>query len=77
MNDTLFNFLGVAVGTFGGIVASSKLVNYRLQELEKKVDKHNSVIERTYKLEQDFCLIDEKMRVANYRIAGLEGEVKK
>ena len=46
MNDTLFNFLGVAVGTFGGIVASSKLVNYRLQELEKKVDKHNSVIQK-------------------------------
>ncbi len=72
MNDTLFNFLGVAIGTFGGIVASSKLVNYRLQELEKKVDKHNSVIERTYKLEQDFCLIDEKMRVANHRIGDLE-----
>ena len=55
MNDTLFNFLGVAIGTFGGIVASSKLVNYRLQELEKKVDKHNSVIERNLiNLEQDF-----------------------
>lgn len=74
MNDTLFNFLGVAVGTFGGIVASSKLVNYRLQELEKKVDKHNSVIERTYKLEQSVCLIDEKMKVANHRIDDLEKE---
>ena len=74
MNDTLFNFLGVAVGTFGGIVASSKLVNYRLQELEKKVDKHNSVVERTYKLEQNVCLIDEKMKVANHRIDDLEKE---
>lgn len=77
MNDTLFNFLGVAVGTFGGIVASSKLVNYRLQELEKKVDKHNSVIERTYKLEQVVCLLDERQEVANHRIKDLEGEVKK
>ena len=74
MNDTLFNFLGVAVGTFGGIVASSKLVNYRLQELEKKVDKHNTVIERTYKLEQSVCIIDEKMKVANHRIDDLEKE---
>ncbi len=72
--NTLFNFLGVAVGTFGGIVASSKLVNYRLQELEKKVDKHNSVIDRTYKLEQDFCLIDEKIKVVNHRIEDLEGK---
>lgn len=77
MNDTLFNFLGVAVGTFGGIVASSKLVNYRLQELEKKVDKHNTVIERTYKLEQVVCLLDERQEVANHRIKDLEGEVKK
>lgn len=42
----LVSFLGTAVGTLGGILASSKLTNYRLEQLEKKVDKHNSFAER-------------------------------
>jgi hypothetical protein len=58
-------FLGTMFGTAGGIVASSKLTNFRLQKLEEKVDKHNSVIERTYRLE-------EQMKVANHRIGDLE-----
>lgn len=45
---------------------------YRLDQLEKKVDKHNSVIERTYELEKKTELIDEKMKVANHRIDDLE-----
>jgi len=48
------------------------LVEYRLEELEKKVDKHNNLIERTYKLEEEFTLHDEKIRVANHRIEDLE-----
>lgn len=39
------------LGSALGVVASSKLTNFRLQELEKKVEKHNSVVERTFKLE--------------------------
>ncbi len=58
-------FLGTTLGTFGGILASSKLTNFRLEQLEKKVDKHNSVIERTY-------ILEEKMKVANHRIEDLE-----
>jgi hypothetical protein len=58
-------FLGTLTGTFGGILASSKLTNFRLQKLEEKVDKHNSVIERTYRLE-------EQMKVVNHRIKDLE-----
>ena len=58
-------FFGTMVGTGGGIVVSSKLTNYRLEQLEKKVDKHNSVIERTY-------ILEEKMKVANHRIEDLE-----
>lgn len=47
----LISFVGTCVGTIGGILATSKLTNYRLQQLEDKVNKHNSVIERTFKLE--------------------------
>lgn len=43
--------VGTIAGSFFGIMASSKLTNYRLEQLENKVNKHNSVIERTYKLE--------------------------
>lgn len=39
------------LGSGLGVIASSKLTNFRLQQLEKKVEKHNSVIERTFKLE--------------------------
>ena len=45
---------------------------YRLDQLEKKVDKHNSVIERTYELERKADVIDEKMKVANHRLDDLE-----
>src|SRR5699024_1351799 len=42
---------GSLIGTFAGILASSKMTNYRLEQLETKVSKHNEVVERTYKLE--------------------------
>lgn len=38
----LVAFLGTTIGTFGGILASSKLTNFRLEQLEMKVDKHNN-----------------------------------
>lgn len=48
------------------------LVEYRLSQLEKKVDKHNNLIERTYKLEEEMTLHEEKIKVANHRINDLE-----
>ena len=50
----------------------SELLSYRLGQLEKKVDKHNSVVERTYRLEESARLTDERIRVANRRIEDLE-----
>lgn len=48
------------------------LIVYRLEELEKKVDKHNNLVERTYKLEERTELQEEKIKVANHRIDDLE-----
>lgn len=48
------------------------LISYRLEQLEKKVDVHNNLIERTFKLEQDNEVMQEKMKVANHRIDDLE-----
>lgn len=48
------------------------LVEYRISELEKKVDKHNNLIERTYKLEERNSVIEQEIKVANHRIDDLE-----
>ncbi|MBS5620943.1 hypothetical protein [Eubacterium sp.] len=48
------------------------LLEYRLTQLEKKVDKHNNIVERTYKLEEEFSVHAEKLKVANNRIKDLE-----
>ena len=48
------------------------LISYRLEQLEKKVDKHNNMIERTYNLERRADVLEEKMSVANHRIADIE-----
>lgn len=48
------------------------LIDYKLDELTKRVDKHNNVIERTYKLEELTALQEEKIKVANHRIEDLE-----
>lgn len=47
----LLGLLGTLAGSFLGVLAASKLTNYRLQMLEDKVNKHNNIIERTYILE--------------------------
>lgn len=48
----LLGCVGTVIGSGLGVVASSKLTSYRLQQLEKKVDRHNTVIERTFRLEE-------------------------
>ena len=68
------SLVGTLVGTLGGIALSSNLTNHRIEQLEKKVEKHNNLITRTYKLEQDFAVMDERVRVANHRIEDLEKE---
>ena len=48
------------------------LMEYKLEELTKRVDKHNNVVERTYALEQELKVQEEQIKVANHRINDLE-----
>lgn len=72
----LIGCAGSAAGAFCGILFNTKLTTYRLEQLEKKVDKHNTVIERTFKLEEAQAVMQEQIKVANHRIEDLEREVK-
>ena len=65
----ILSLVASLVGTFAGIITSSKLTNYQINEFKKRVDKHNNVIERTYRLEEHCKYIDE-------RIEKLESEVE-
>jgi glucose-6-phosphate-specific signal transduction histidine kinase len=80
MSDTvmvaLLSLFGSLVGTLGGIAINSKLSNYRIEQLEKKVDKHNNLIERMFRAEEAITVLDEKMKAANHRIDDLEDERK-
>ena len=66
---SLLSLLGTFIGTFGGILVSSKLTAYRIEQLEKKVDKHNHFAER-------LPVIEEQIRVINHRLTDLEQEDK-
>lgn len=67
--------LGTTLGSFGGVIASSKLTVYRLQQLEDKVNKHNGVIERTFILEGQCKNICEKLVHVDNQLEKLEGFV--
>ena len=69
---SLIALLGSAVGTFGGILLNVRLTNYRIEQLEKKVDRHNSVIERVYLLEKADAVEEEEIKVINHRLSDLE-----
>lgn len=47
----VISLIGTLGGTFGGIMAANKLTVFRIEQLERKVEKHNNLVERTYKLE--------------------------
>lgn len=55
---------------------NNRLIVYRLEQLETKVDKHNNVIERVYQLEKDADVIKEQIKVANHRIDDIEEALK-
>ena len=58
----ILSLIGTLFGSLAGILAANKLTNYRIEQLEKKVEKHNQVIERVYKLEKDEAVIQEEIK---------------
>ena len=68
----VLSFAGTALGSFGGM----RLMGYRIEQLEKKVDKHNNLIERVFEIEQHSAVVDEQIKVANHRIDDLEKDRK-
>ena len=61
----ILSLIGTVLGSLGGVMVSSRLTTYRIEQLEKKVEKHNKVMERTFVLE-------EQIKVANHRLSDLE-----
>ncbi|MFR1434227.1 MAG: hypothetical protein ACLSS9_03125 [Acutalibacteraceae bacterium] len=59
--------VGTIIGSGGGILVSSKLTNYRLQQLENKVAEHNNYARR-------MPVVEEQIKVINHRINDLEHE---
>lgn len=57
----VITFLGSLIGTYISNNKNQALIAYRLEQLEKKVNLHNSVIERTYELEKDVRVIENEI----------------
>ena len=66
MSETTFvallSLIGTLIGTLGGIVVSNRLTTFRIERLEEKVKQHNSIVERTYKLEGEMKAVKEEVQ---------------
>ena len=65
----LISLIGTLAGSLGGILVSSKLTAYRIEQLEKRVAEHNNFAKR-------MPVVEEQIKVINHRISDLEEEVK-
>lgn len=72
----LIGLFGSGVGALVGIVVQSKLIKYRIEQLEKKVNEHNNLIHRVYQTEKQLQIHNEKITVINHRITDIEELIK-
>lgn len=64
---SILSLFGTLIGSLCGILTANKLTLYRIQQLEKKVEKHNGVIDRVYALEKHEAVIQEEIEhLSNY-----------
>lgn len=79
MNPEIIVALIAGVVSVLGVIltnnASNKIMQEQIKELTHQVEKHNSVIERTYEAEKQIDVLKEKQRVANHRIDDLENKI--
>lgn len=68
----VLSLVGTAIGSVVSVLTANRLTNYKIDELKKTVEKHNSLIDRTYKLERDVTLVNEKLDVLDRRVDELE-----
>lgn len=69
---SLATLLGVVLTVYAGGKRTRDILLYRIEQLEKAQQKHNSLIERMYRVEERLELHDEKIKVANHRLDDLE-----
>lgn len=65
--STILTVISSFIATFGGILVSSKLTTYRIEQLEKKVDQFNAISDRT-------IIAEEQIKAINVRLATLENK---
>lgn len=68
----VLSLIGTLAGAYFANRKSSALIAYRLEQLEQKVNKHNNLIERTFKLEEQTALQDAELKRVNHRLEDLE-----
>lgn len=71
----ILSLIGTGLGGIISVLTANKLTTYKIEQLQKQVEKHNSVIERTFELEKKTAVIDEEIKVANHRISDLEAKL--
>lgn len=69
---SLATLLGVVLTVYAGGKRTRDILLYRIEQLEKAQQKHNSLIERMYRVEERLELHDEKIKVANHRLDDIE-----
>lgn len=72
----ILSLVGTCVGSIVAVLTSNNLTKFKIEELTKQVEKHNQVVERTFRLEEHTAVLDEQIKVANHRISDLEAKRK-
>ena len=68
----ILSLTGTAIGSVVSVLTANRLTNYKIDELKKTVEKHNSLIDRTYRLEESVTLVNEKLDTLDHRVEALE-----
>lgn len=71
---SIITLLGTIVTVVVGNKKNADMITYRIEQLEKKQDKHNNLIARMYAVEDKLNIHDEKLKVVNHRIEDLENK---